>query len=306
MADENENTNTNTILSGEPAASAVTSEPVVTGQPETQTKPEPAAAFDFGKMVGAEGALAENWREGLPESIRGEKCLDSIKTIGTLAQSYVHAQHAIGSNKVAIPGENSTPEEWAEFYKACGRPENAEGYKHDGVQLPEGITLDQNQVAEFRKFAFEHGMNQKTFEAALAFDVQRCAKMQQEAKAAHDAEYTETLSKLRTEFGGRFDSVVAQCNKAMETFGLTDVLREKGLLNNYTIIKALAGIGERIGESKLKGGEGQPVSGDPSARLAEIQGNPDDPYYRKDHPAHNARVAEVNGLLAAMAKAGKK
>ena len=149
-------------------------------------------------------------------------------------------------------------------------------------------------------------MSQKAFEAALAFDVGRVEKIQQAAKAAHDAEYNETLTKLRTEFGDRFDTVVAQCNKAMETFGLTEVLRDKGLLNNYTIIKALAGIGERIGESKLKGGEAQVSAGDPSARLDEIRSNPDDPYYKKDHPAHNARVAEVNGLLAAIAKAGKK
>lgn len=301
MADE-------TILGGDGAATGVTGEQKVTGTEQTQTTPAAGTGetFDFAKMVGAEGALAENWREGLPENIRGEKCLDSIKTIGTLAQSYVHAQHAIGSNKVAIPGENATPEEWNEFYKACGRPDAEDGYKHDGVKLPEGITLNDEQLAEFRKFAFENGMSQKAFEAALAFDVGRVEKMQQAARAAHDAEYTETLTKLRTEFGDRFDTVVAQCNKAMETFGLTEVLRDKGLLNNYTIIKALAGIGERIGESKLKGGEAQVSAGDPASRLAEIQGNPDDPYYKKDHPAHNARVAEVNGLLAAIAKARKK
>ena len=302
MTEEN-----NTILGGDGAATGVTGEQQVTGSDQEQTKATSGSgeAFDYGKMVGAEGALAENWREGLPESIRGEKCLDSIKTIGTLAQSYVHAQHAIGSNKVAIPGDNATKAEWDEFYKACGRPDTEEAYKHDGVKLPEGITLDDAQVKSFRKFAFEHGLSQKAFEAALAFDVGRVAQMQQAAKAAHDAEYNETLTKLRTEFGGRFETVVAQCNKAMDTFGLTDVLREKGLLNNYTIIKALAGIGERIGESKLRGGEGQPTSSDPASRLAEIQGNPDDAYYKKDHPAHNARVAEVNGLLAALAKAKK-
>ena len=297
-----------TILNGgEPQPQGVTGEQVVTGggdQAEQQQQRQ--TAFDYGKMVGAEGALAENWREGLPEAIRNEKCLDSFKTIGALAQSYVHAQHSIGSNKVTIPGENATPEEWNAFYKACGRPDAEDGYTHDKVELPKGIVLDDAQVAQFRKFAFEHGMNQKTFEAALAYDVQRLHAQRQAAVAAHNAEYTETLGKLRTEFGGSMETVVAQCNKAMETFGLTEVLREKGLLNNYTIIKALAGIGEKIGESKLKGDGAKLSAGDPKSRLAEIQGNPDDPYYKKDHPAHNARVAEVNGLLAAMAKAGKK
>lgn len=295
-----------TILNdGADQAQGVTSEQTVTDS-EDQTQQQQQNAFDYGKMVGSDGALAGNWREGLPEAIRNEKCLDSFKTIGALVQSYVHAQHSIGANKITVPTENATPEEWNAFYKACGRPDEESGYKHDAVKLPEGIVLDDEQVAQFRKVAFENGLSQKAFEAALSFDVQRLQAQQKAAIAAHNAEYDETLQKLRTEFGGNMETVVAQCNKAMETFGLTEVLREKGLLNNYTIIKALAGIGEKIGESKLKGDGAQLSSGDPASRLAEIQGNPDDPYYKKDHPAHNARVSEVNGLLAAIAKANKK
>ena len=296
-----------TILGGgEPAATGLTGEPTVSGGDPAPPVETPPQEFDFAKMIGAEGALAENWREGLPESIRNEKCLDSIKTIGTLAQSYVHAQKAIGANKVAIPGENATPEELNEFYKALGRPDKLEDYSTEGVELPEGVVLDEDQVKEFRKFAFEHGIPQKTFAQALAFDAKRVQQQIAAEAAAQKAEHDATLTKLRTEFGGSFETVVAQCNKAMETFGLTEVLREKGLLNNYTIIKALAGIGERIGESRLKGGEGTPAAGDPQSRLDEIRNNPDDPYYKKDHPAHNARVAEVNGLLAAIAKSSKK
>lgn len=272
--------------------------------PENQEQQEQQqAAFDFGKMITAEGGFADNWREALPENIRNEKCLDNIKTFGALAQSYVHAQKAMGSKRVAVPGETSTPEEWNEFYKALGRPDAEGDYKHDGVELPEGISLDDEQVASFRKFAFAHGMSQKTFEAALAYDVKRSQAAYQAAIDAHNAEYNATLGKLKQEYGSNFDTVVGQCNKAMETFNLTEVMREKGLLNNYTIIKALASIGEKIGESKLKGGEGISSGNDPASRLQEIRNNPDDPYYLKEHPAHKARVAEVNGILAALAKA---
>ena len=168
--------------------------------------------------------------------LRGEAELvfmnDSIKTIGALAQSYVHAQHSIGANKIAIPGENATPEEWNAFYKACGRPDTEDGYSHDKVELPDGVVLDDAQVGKFRRFAFENGLSQKAFEAALAFDAQRVREHLEAEDAAHNAEYDQTLAKLRTEFGGEFETVVAQCDKAMRTFGLTDVFREKGLLNN--------------------------------------------------------------------------
>lgn len=298
---------TTTILGADAPDTAIHSEPSVTGAPSTVPEEPPKdLPFDFKSMIGENGAFNENWKNGLPESIRNEKCLDNIKTIGTLAQSYVHAQKAMGANKVAIPGENATPEEWNAFYKACGRPDEESGYKHDAVKLPEGIVLDDEQVAKFRKFAFEHGMSQKIFEAALAYDVQRFQEQRAAAEKAKDAEYDQTIAKLQQEFGAKFEETVAQCNKAMETFGLTEVLREKGLLNNYTIIKALAGIGSKISESKLKGDEGAPVPGDPQTKLDEIRNNPEDPFYKREHPAHHSRVAEVNSLLAALANAKKK
>ena len=290
------------ILGGGAEPAPVNQEQTVIPEQQQQQEQMQPAAFDYAKMLTAEGGLADNWKEALPENIRNEKCLDNIKTFGTLVQSYVHSQKAMGAKRLAVPGETSTPEEWNDFYKALGRPDAEGDYKHDSVELPEGITLDDEAVAEFRKFAFEHGMNQKTFEAALAFDAKRSHAAFQKALEAHNAEYSETLGKLKQEYGSNFDTVVAQCNKAMETFGLTEVMREKGLLNNYTVIKALANIGEKMSESKLKGDSGTPSGMDPASRLSEIRNNPDDPYYKKEHPAHKARVEEVNGLLAALAK----
>ena len=135
-----------TILNPQ-ADTATVPEPVVSGQETPPAEPQ-AGEFDFGKMVGEHGVLADNWREGLPENIRGEKCLDSIKTIGTLAQSYVHAQRAIGANKVEIPQEGATPEEWGAFYKALGRPDAESEYKTEGVKLPEGVIRGD---AEYRR-----------------------------------------------------------------------------------------------------------------------------------------------------------
>ena len=298
---------TKTILGGTGDApdDGVVENPVVTddgGSPNPQ--PTPPAEYDYSKMIVGHGGFADNWRDGLPESIRNEKCLDSIKTVGALAQSYVHAQKSIGANKIAIPGENATPEELDEFYKALGRPDKAEDYESSKIELPEGVTLDDDEVKKFRTFAFEHGISQKVFEAALKFDVERVQAQIAAETARANAEYEETLGKLQSEFGERADTVVAQCNKAMTTFGLTEVLREHGLLNNYAVIKALAGIGERISESRLHGEAGTPV--DPQTRINEIMGDPKDPYYDRDHPNHAARVAEVRQLLRQVSAAAEK
>lgn len=296
----------NTILNPEADAdqTGVGNEPQITGGGEPQAQQPASGEYDYTKMVGEGGALADNWREALPENIRSEKCLDQIKNVRTLAQSYVHAQHAIGANRVAIPGENATAEEWSAFYKACGRPDKADDYKQDAVELPEGVTLDDAEMQEFRKFAFEHGISQKTFEAAVKFDVERARRQAARAEAAQEAEFADTMAKLSTEYGEKRDAVIAQCNKTLQTFGLGQVLAEHGLLNNFAVIKALAQIGGSLSESRLKGAEGVPAASGPQARLDEIRNNPDDPFHKKDHPAHKARVEEVARLLAALQTKG--
>ena len=154
---------TQTILNGNPDNTApVGDDTVVNGNPAADNPPadNSPAEFDFTKLVDDKGGLAENWRQALPEDIRNERSLDSIKTFGTLAKSFVSAQKMIGANKVAIPGENATADEINAFHKALGRPDKMEDYSLDGIELPEGITLDDNITKQFREFAFNHGMSQ--------------------------------------------------------------------------------------------------------------------------------------------------
>ena len=294
-----------TIIGQEEAAPVTQQEEVITPDDPGKEATTPSRSGEEARqtvIIREDGALADDWRESLPENIRNEKCLDSIKTFVALAQSYVHAQKAMGAKRLAIPTDSSTPEEWGEFYKALGRPDEEAGYSTEGVKLPEGITLSEDQVGEFRKFAFEHGFNQKTFQEALAFDIERTRSNFQKEIEKQNQEYDDTKARLKEEYGSSMDKVIAQCNKTMDTFGLTEVMREKGLLNNFTVIKALASIGERMSESTLKGGGGATSIKGPEQRLSEIRDNPDDPYYKKDHPAHRAKVAEVNSLLATIAK----
>ena len=145
-------------------------------------------------------------------------------------------------------------------------------------------------------------MSQKDFAEAIAFDVQRAANSMQAQQQAAVEEYNTTLGKLKTEWGESFDQNIAQCNKALTTFGLLDLFEEKGLLNNYDAITALTRIGAAMSESKLKGGDFTTPT-DPQSQLDEIISNPDHAYYKKDHPGHDAAVRRVNELLTAQARA---
>lgn len=299
--EQNEQTQAQTILGG--TDNGVVTERVETDNGSGGGETSAAAtqeAFDFSTIVDSKGFFADNWKDSLPEDLRNEPCLENVKNFATLTKSFVNAQKMIGKNKIAIPGENASDEEKAAFYTALGRPEKAEDYKSDGVELPEGITLDDNLVGEFRKFAFENGVSQELFQKALAFDAMRAERAAREAVAAHNKEYNTTLAKLKEQYGEDLPARIAQVDKAMTTFGIKEIFIEKGLTNNYQIFEALANIGAAISESKLKGGENPPKFTSPKQQIDEIYADPNGPIYNVDHPAHERTVAQVRSLMAQM------
>ena len=269
------------------------------GTPDTKTA---VGSFDYSKMIDAEGFFSENWKDSLPEELRNEPCLENVKNFATLTKSYVNSQKMIGKNKIALPGENATQEELDAFYTALGRPEKAELYKHDKVELPEGIGLDDAAVAQFRNFAFENGISQAVFEKALAFDVERTRQAQLAAIAAHNKEYDETLSKLKSQYGDDLPARIAQVDKALTTFGIRDIFIDRGLTNNYQIFEALANIGSSISESRLKAGDVPQTFTTPKQQIDEIYADPKGAIYDPDHPGHEKAVAEVKRLMALMNK----
>lgn len=260
-----------------------------------QEKSTPEVAWD--KLITEGGFFAENWKEALPEEIRNEPCLNNMKNIGTLAKSYVSSQKMVGANKIAVPGENASEEEWNAFYKAGGRPEEASKYNFDEKTLPEGISISPEQMAAFKEIAFEAGLSQKAFQKAVQWDIERTQQAIQTEIREREKEYSETLTRLKQEQGPGLQQYINQCNRAMEHWGITNLAREKGLLNNYEFITAMARIGAAISESRLP--DGDLPNKDPQSRINEILANKEGPYYRRDDPRHEAAVQEMRELIAA-------
>lgn len=286
----------NTLLGG--STPPVTgNEPVIDNTNIESNAGNPPASdnFDWSGMVAENGGFSDNWKDNLPADLKQEKCFDNIHTLPSLLKSYAAAQKMVGANKVSIPSENSPQEEWDAFYKAAGRPDSADHYDTKNIQLPQGISLDDATMKGFREFAYNHGMSQKAFEDAVKFDIQRVQAMQQQAFQSANNEYEETVSKLQQEYGDKLPSVISQCDKALNTFGLTEIFRQHGLLNNYEVIKALVKIGSSISESKLKEGDAIISVRNPEAELAALQA--DAAFTDRYHPQHDIAVKKATELL---------
>ena len=84
---------------------------------------------------------------------QSQKSLETIQTflkfteIDALAKSYINATRMIGQDKVAVPNENSTDDQWNEVYSKLGRPESADKYKLDANS--DVVPIDEGAIKTF-------------------------------------------------------------------------------------------------------------------------------------------------------------
>ena len=73
-----------------------------------------------------------NWRESLPDDLRDDPSLKSIQDVPGLAKSFIHAQKMVGADKIPVPTEHATKEDWDAVYSKLGRPATPDDYKVEG------------------------------------------------------------------------------------------------------------------------------------------------------------------------------
>ena len=105
---------------------------------------------ETGQIIGEDGSFNEGWMESLPEDLRGDETLKSIPDLSAMAKMLVSGQKMIGADKIIIPGNESTDEDWGEVFKKLGRPETGEGYELAKPEdIPEGMDWNEEAVVAF-------------------------------------------------------------------------------------------------------------------------------------------------------------
>lgn len=171
-----------------------------------------AGGADPGKQAAAAAAapagFPENWREIMAG---GDKQLltDLAKytTPDALYKSLRDVQTKISKGELKAPpaplAKDATPEQAAEYRKANGLPDSAEGYVAK-LELPEGIVIgeaDKPLVASFAKSMFEQGATQGEMNRAVSWFYSQQAQVEQQ-RSERDGETKQTaMSELMTEWG---------------------------------------------------------------------------------------------------------
>ena len=260
-------------------------------------------------IIDAEGNFQKGWRDGLDESIRGEACLDRIKNFGDMAKSYVSAMKTFGANRVVVPGEKATDEEWEAFHVAGGRPQTAEGYALKRPDdLPEEL-YDETIVASARVLFHKIGVNQKQAEALHAFDIERAKAAKKARDEAEVAYMQETDGALRKDWGPKYDERKHAGNVVIEIGAEGNAELKARLVDRFgndpDFIRFAANIGAKFDEHKIvhDSRASAETAGQIDAKIAEAQNHP--AYLDRRHPQHQQQLDLLSGLFKKKAAASK-
>ena len=173
---------------------------VVSTVTPTQAVTETTPSF-----LNAEGGFAEGWTQQLPEDIRNEQCLSTWKDIPSMAKSFVNAQRMVGKDKIGIPTESSTEDEWSNFHSAGGRPDEAAGYALTRPQdFPEEL-YDDGLAGKAQELFHKIGLSKKQADALFEFNNTNILGASKDFEQGQENATQATIDKLQQDWGQDFE-----------------------------------------------------------------------------------------------------
>ena len=249
--------------------------------------------------------VAKSWKEAIPEELRNDPNISKFTELESLAKSYVNATRMIGQDKVAIPNNNSTEDQWNEVYDKLGRPESADKYQLDVKS--DVVPLDESAVKSFAENAHKLGLNNKQAQGILEFYKNSMEGSAQQNQVDMETAQAQAEQELRKEWGRAYEDNIKKAGavaKANMDANILDMQLKDGtrLGDHPSIIKGFANIANILSEDKLVSTESESVSQgiDYSAEISKIVNDRDGPYWNKAHPDHDKVVQQVFNLRTMM------
>lgn len=249
--------------------------------------------------------VAKSWKEAISEEFRNDPNISKFTELDALAKSYINATRMIGQDKVAVPNENSTDDQWQEVYGKLGRPESPDKYKLEVKS--DVVPLDEGAIKSFAENAHQLGLNNKQAQGILEFYKNSMEGSAQQNQVDMETAQAQSEQQLRKEWGGNYEANIkkaAAVAKANMDANILDMQLKDGtrLGDNPAIIKGFANIANLMSEDKLVSTESENVSQgiDYDAEISKIVNDRDGPYWNKAHPDHDKIVQKVFNLRTMM------
>lgn len=249
--------------------------------------------------------VAKSWKEAISEEFRNDPNISKFTELDALAKSYINATRMIGQDKVAVPNENSTDDQWNEVYGKLGRPESPDKYKLEVKS--DVVPLDEGAIKSFAENAHQLGLNNKQAQGILEFYKNSMEGSAQQNQVDMETAQAQAEQELRKEWGGNYEANIKKAGavaKANMDANILDMQLKDGtrLGDHPAIIKGFANIANLMSEDKLVSTESEGVSQgiDYDAEISKIVNDREGPYWNKAHPDHDKIVQKVFNLRTMM------
>jgi hypothetical protein len=236
-----------------------------------------------------------NWRDSLPEDLKEDPSLKTIQDIPGLAKSYIHSQKMVGKDKIVLPNEHATKEDWDDVFNKLGRPASAEEYKIEG----EASELINN----FKPVAHTLGLNNTQVQELVNFYNQAQEQAGNDLLIDAEAHRAEAEAALRKEFGRAFQNKVGSAMRLAQTVFTKEQLDNTKLAdgstlgNNVDLIKGFAKLADQLGEDRpLPNPQANILTPDAAREKIATYMEPGSPYWNKSHPNHQKAIDDVLNL----------
>lgn len=244
----------------------------------------------------------ETFIQSLPEEYRADPIFANFDDWGGVAKSYASAAKLVGMDKnniLAIP-KDGTPEAMAPIWDKLGRPADTKGY--DIEQYKE--VLPPEVLGKYADIAHKNGVSKSAFNSMISEFVNESVSGQKLMEEQQEQQISQWQGEVKKELGAAYDEKMQFARKAVETFGLTDVIKENvAIFENPALVKALITIGEKTSEGMVLANgsvtHGKLSPGEAKMELAKFTSDPETVKVLTDksHPQHEFLMKKRSDLF---------
>jgi len=242
--------------------------------------------------------VAKSWKEAISEEFRSDPNIAKFTEIDALAKSYINATKMIGQDKVAVPNNNSTEDQWNEVYSKLGRPESPDKYELNAKS--DVVPIDETAIKTFAETSHKLGLNNRQAQGILEFYKNSMEGSAQQSKIDMETAQANAEQQLRQEWGKTFEDNIRKAGslaKANLGVEVLDMQLQNGtrLGDHPDIIKGFAKIADMMSEDKIVSTESENVNQgkDIESEISSIVNDKNSPYWNKGHPDHDKIVQQV-------------
>lgn len=238
----------------------------------------------------------------LPEDLQNNESLNQYKTFEDMARGLVETKRMVG-DRVKVPGEGATPEDWDKFFTRLGRPETADGYEFTKVELPEAMGFDPADLNSFKEVFHKLGLTKTQADAIQKQYLEQLKAKHDTILSEYDKSVNTQLEALKTRWGADFE---ANRDLAMNTFNtyanpnLKATVEKEGWGNHPDFVELFHKIGTATKEDVLRNPQSGQVSKTAQDRIKEIEADP--AFYDKSNPKRKDLLAERSKLFEELYK----